>query len=201
MPFVITAKEWIPNSEYEDEFDHPTIPTNDLRTIFAHQEKFRVGTIVKVAKSEDGRWYAMIKRNPKFAHLNLPPFCSPAIYQMDPHEPEGEITKWFGLHLAGLNRDPAYGPRVALFKGTCTGTMGSCSKQFKMDMMAKTAMLIKKAGDEIKPIKQQGQSGLSITETDKEVSPLSTEKEEIKLTDKKKKLARLKRNFKGNRHG
>lgn len=168
MPFVITAKEWIPNSEYENQYDHPFVPTNELRAIFAHQEKFRVGTIVKVAKDDDGKWYAMIKRNPKFAHLNLPPFCSPAIYQINPMEPEGSITKWIGLHLAGLDRDPAYGAKVALFKGTCTGSMGTCSHQFRMA----------KEAEAIKPVKQIEQSGLSITETDKETNPFSKEKEE-----------------------
>jgi hypothetical protein len=176
MPFVVTAKEWIPDSEYEDQYDHPYVPTNNLKAIFAHQDKFRVADIVKVAKDEDGKWYAMLKRNPKYAHLKLPPFCSPAIYQIDPHEPEGQITKWIGLHLAGLDRDPAYGPRVALFKGECTGPMGACSHQFKMGKL-------KKAGQEIKPFKPVGQSGLSNTETDKEDSPFGDKKEKKKLKE------------------
>jgi len=166
MPFVVTAKEWIPDSPYETQYDHPFIPSNDLQSIFAHQEKFRVGTIVKVAKEEDnGKWYAMIKINSKYAHLSLPPFCSPAIYQIDPHEAEGHMTKWIGLHLAGLMSDPAYGPRVAILRGACTGNGSSCSHQFKM---AKDT-----SSNAIKPFKQQDQSGLDITETDKIDSPLA----------------------------
>lgn len=178
MPFVITDREWIHDSEYED-YDHPSVETNDLRQIFAHQERFRVATIVKIAKDDDdGRWYAMIKRNPKFAHLALPPFCSPALYMTDSHEPDDHITKWFGLHLAGLTRDPAYGPRVALFKGTCTGSMGSCSTQLRM---AKSDTLIK-------PVEMIDQSGLDITETDKKASPFE-EEQEIKISKLKTKLA------------
>ena len=118
QPFVITARDWIPNSPYEDQFDHPFVPTNELKQIFAHQERFRVGDIVKVAKDDDGRWYAMIKKAKRFENMNFPPFCSPAIYQTNPHEPDNGITEWFGLHLAGLMDEPAYGPRVALLKGS-----------------------------------------------------------------------------------
>lgn len=171
MPFVVTAREWIPNSPYEDQFDHPFIPTNSMDSILAHQELFRVGNIVKVAKEEDnGKWYAMIQMNPKFAHMSLPPFCSPAVYQTDPHEPEDAMTKWIGLHLAGLMSDPAYGPRVAILRGSCVGNGSSCSHQFRMAKQ-----------DAIKPVEQVDQSGLSITETDKEVSPLSKEKKEISI--------------------
>lgn len=171
MPFVVTAKEWIPDSPYETQYDHPFIPSNDLRSIFAHQEKFRVGTIVKVAKEDDnGKWYAMIKINPKYAHLSLPPFCSPAIYQIDPHESEGQMTKWIGLHLAGLMSDPAYGPRVAILRGSCSGNGTTCSHQFKM---AKDS-----SSNAIKPFPQQDQSGLDITETDKIDSPLAEKEEE-----------------------
>lgn len=174
MPFVVTAQEWIPDSEYEDQFDHPFIPTNDLRAVFAHQEKFRVGTIEKVAKDDDGKWYAMIKINSKFAQMSLPPFCSPAIYQINPHEPDDNISQWIGLHLAGLMTDPAYGPRVAILRGSCLGDGTSCSHQFKMAQL--------KPLKEIKPIKQVGQSGLDITETDKTDSPFEKEekKESIK---------------------
>lgn len=197
MPFVVTAKEWIPDSEYENQYDHPFIPTNRLDMIFAHQEKFRVGDITKVAKDDDGRWYAMIKINPKYASMSLPPFCSPAIYQMNPHEPEGNISEWIGLHLAGLDRDPAYGPRVAIFKGACVGTSGQCMHQFKM---AKYNPQRKALGEleetKIKPIEQLKPSGTEdkMCDCDKE------KKFKMKKLEGKLKIIQLKQAIKKRRN-
>lgn len=132
-PFVVTAKSWVGDwSPFGDTYDHPFIPSNNLKLIERNQERYRVGNMTKVGKDHDGRWYVMIAINQKYQHMPLPPFCSPAIYQLDPHEPEGSITKWIGLHLAGLNENPAYGPRVAILKGTCTGSPDQCTHQFKM---------------------------------------------------------------------
>lgn len=129
-PFVITANTWIPNSEYEGVYDHPYIPSDNMDTVLGYQEKFRVGNIDKIIEDTNGDYYAMIAIDEKYRHLPLPPFCSPAIYQIDHNEPEGDISKWVGLHLAGLMENPAYGPRVAILSGTCVGTMGQCHTQF-----------------------------------------------------------------------
>lgn len=129
-PFVITDKSWIDDTEYST-YEHPYLPTNHLPTIFNHQAKFRVGDIVDVFEDKNGDYFATIKPLEKFANRSPPPFCSPAVFQLDPREPENNISKWEALHLAGLDRDPAYGPAVAMLKGTCIGTSHECSIQFK----------------------------------------------------------------------
>ena len=176
-PFVVTSNEWIPDSEYEEQYDHPFIPTNNMQAILKHQEKFRVGNIVKVAQDEEnGRWYAMIKIDPKFAHMTLPQFCSPALYQLDPHENEGSISVWEGLHLAGLDGDPAYGPRIALLKGSCTGQSGQCMHQFRMAKQHQA----EEETNVVKPVKQQGQSGVSNTMCDCEKDKFKEKKQDLK---------------------
>jgi hypothetical protein len=129
-PLVVTSSKWHGASVYGESFDHPYIPTNDLDKIFAHQEQFRVGNIVDIGE-KNGDFYATIEMLPKFANMSLPPFCSPAIYQLDAKEAEGNISKWEALHLAALDENPAYGARIALLKGTCVGTANSCAIQFK----------------------------------------------------------------------
>lgn len=128
-PFCVTAKQWFPESEYET-YEHPYLPTNNLDVIFSHQAKYSAGEIVDIIKDKDD-YYAMIKPHSRFASHSPPAFCSPAIFQLDPHEPENKIKKWEALHLAGLDRDPAYGAQVALLKGTCIGTSVECKVQFK----------------------------------------------------------------------
>ena len=129
-PLVVTAKSWIPDSEYGDAYEHPYLPTNDISKVFDHQEKFRVGSIVDIIE-KDGDYFANIELNQKFAHMVMPPFCSPAIFQNNPSEPEGQIEDWEALHLAALHEDPAYGSRIALLRGTCVGTKDQCTVQFK----------------------------------------------------------------------
>lgn len=129
-PLVVTSSKWHGASVYGEAYEHPFIPTDDLNQIFAHQEQFRVGNIVEVGE-KNGDYYATIEMLPKFASYSLPPFCSPAIYQLDAQEHEGSISKWEALHLAALDENPAYGARIALLKGTCVGTAQSCSVQFK----------------------------------------------------------------------
>jgi hypothetical protein len=129
-PYVITAKQFIANSEYMDTYDHPYIHTNDIPTILNYQEKFRVGNIIDVTQQGDD-YFATVEVRPKFAHLNLPAFCSPAIFQMDPRESQQKISKWVGLHLAGLDENPAYGARIALLRGTCNGPRGQCMTQLQ----------------------------------------------------------------------
>jgi len=130
-PLVVTAQSWHGASEYGDEYEHPYLPTNDINAILNHQEKFRVGSIVDVFEDSHGDWFASIEMLPKFASSRLPPFCSPAIYQLDASEAEGQISKWEALHLAALTENPAYGARIALLKGTCVGTDNECKVQFK----------------------------------------------------------------------
>ena len=143
-PFVITAKQWVPESEYGEQFEHPYLPTNNIDNIIHHQEKFRVGSIVDVVE-KDGDYHAVIEMNSKFANMMLPPFCSPAIFQNNPGEADGEISDWEALHLAGLMEDPAYGARIALLKGSCMGTAEACSIQFKGAKLTKTMCPKKKA--------------------------------------------------------
>ena len=130
-PLVVTSSSWHGASEYGNSFEHPYLPTNNMNQIFAHQEKFRVGNITSVEGDKNGDYFAIIEMLPKFANMVLPPFCSPAIYQLDANEHEGNISKWEALHLAALDENPAYGARIALLKGTCVGTANSCSIQFK----------------------------------------------------------------------
>lgn len=129
-PLVVTSAKWHGASEYGDSFEHPYLPTNDIQQILGHQEKFRVGSIVDVGE-KNGDYYATIEMLPKFANMTLPPFCSPAIYQLNAQEHEGNISEWEALHLAALDENPAYGARIALLKGTCVGTENACKVQFK----------------------------------------------------------------------
>ena len=139
-PLVVTASSWHGASQYGDSYEHPYLATNDMNQIFAHQEKFRVGNIVSVEGDKNGDYFATIEMLPKFANMVLPPFCSPAIYQLDAQEHEGNISKWEALHLAALDENPAYGARIALLKGTCVGTSSSCSIQFKSAKLKETTV-------------------------------------------------------------
>jgi predicted HicB family RNase H-like nuclease len=130
-PLVITSSNWHGASLYGESYEHPYLPTNDLKQIFAHQEQFRVGNIVGIDESKSGDFHAVVEMLPQFAGKRLPPFCSPAIFQLDAMEHEGNISKWEALHLAALDSDPAYGARVAILKGTCVGTSHACTVQFK----------------------------------------------------------------------
>jgi len=152
-PFVVTAKQWIPESEYGEQFEHPYLPTNNIDNIISHQEKFRVGSIVDVVE-KDGDYHAVIEINSKFANMMLPPFCSPAIFQNNPGEADGEISDWEALHLAGLMEDPAYGARIALLKGSCMGTAEACSIQFKA--AKQTTMCPKKKAKLVRRIDRLG---------------------------------------------
>jgi len=130
QPLVATSRQFIADSEYGDTFTHPYIPTNHIPTIFAHQNKFAIGIIRDVVE-EHGNWNAIAEIFPKYAHMKPPPFCSPGIFQLDPREPEGNISKWKALHLAVLDAEPAYGAQMAIMKGSCVGTLNECKVQFK----------------------------------------------------------------------
>ena len=131
-PLVITSNEWHAKSEYGEEYEHPYLPTDDIQAILTHQDQYKVGTIVEVEQDDAGDWFARIEMLDKFASMSLPPFCSPAIYQLDGQESEGNISKWEALHLAALDENPAYGARIALLKGTCLGTNSECKTQLKV---------------------------------------------------------------------
>jgi len=146
-PLVVTSSTWHGDEiagRYGKTFDHPYVPTNDLDKIFDHQEQYRVGNIVDIGE-KGGDYYAMIEMLPKFANMTLPPFCSPAIYQLDAKEAEGQISKWEALHLAAQDENPAYGARIALLKGTCVGTNHECRVQFKSAKQKEVSIVCTKA--------------------------------------------------------
>jgi len=153
-PLVVTAKSWHGASEYGEEYEHPYLPTNDISAILRHQDKFRVGSIVDVFEDKNGDWFANIEMLPKFANRTLPPFCSPAIYQLDAKENEGQISKWEALHLAALNENPAYGARIALLKGTCIGTGNECQVQFKSAKLEGKVICTKKLKGRVANLKK-----------------------------------------------
>ncbi len=116
--------------------------------ILTFQERFKIGTIEEVFFDGNKQlWNAVVRLADGVEASDLPPFCSPALYQMDMTEPEGQITQWTGLHLAALDQKPAYGS-IALLNGTCSGTAGTCKTQFagnrnvlKSDIMKIATML------------------------------------------------------------
>ena len=142
-PLICTDRSWFPNSAY-DSYDHAYLPSNDLYAVLRHQEPYRVGTIREIQKTGDN-YYAIAEILPKFASKSFPVFCSPAIFQVNPMEDEGHINQWIPLHLAILDTSPAYGPSIALLKGTCSGTPEACSIQLKTAklLMAATGIELK----------------------------------------------------------
>jgi len=164
-PLIATGEKFVKDSPYGVNYVHPSIshfigrapelvagldPMN-IDHILKFQEQFRIGTIDDVFFNQDTQiWNASVKLAQGVESSDLPPFCSPALYQLDMTEPEGNITKWSGLHLAALDQRPAYGS-MALLNGTCSGTSGSCKTQFagtsnslKSDVMRIAAQLPKK---------------------------------------------------------
>jgi len=162
MPLVATSEKFVKDSPYGVQYLHPSIthfmqrepelvaglnPMN-MDDIISFQDKFRIGTIDDVFfNSEKNLWNASVKLADGVEYSDLPPFCSPALYQLDMTEPEGNITKWTGLHLAALDQRPAYG-NIALLNGTCHGTSPQCKTQFagntnefKSDIMKIATML------------------------------------------------------------
>lgn len=147
MPLVATSEKFVKDSPYGVQFLHPSIthfmqrepqlvaglnPMN-MNDILSFQDRFRIGTIDDVFfNSDKNLWNASVKLAEGVEYSDLPPFCSPALYQLDMTEPEGNITKWTGLHLAALDQRPAYG-NIALLNGTCHGTGSSCKTQFAGD--------------------------------------------------------------------
>lgn len=144
MPLVATSSKFVNDSPYGAQFLHPSIShfikrspelvaglnPLDMDHIKEFQDRFKIGTIDDVFFNSDKNvWNASVKLAEGIEFSDLPPFCSPALYQLDMTEPEGRITKWTGLHLAALDQRPAYG-NIALLNGTCFGTGAACKTQF-----------------------------------------------------------------------
>lgn len=143
-PLVATGDKFIDKSPYGVNYLHPSIghfskrnpelvagldPMN-MDHILKFQDRFKIGNIDEVFFDKDKQlWNAVVRLNEGVEASDLPPFCSPALYQLDMTEPEGNITRWTGLHLAALDQRPAYG-NIALLNGTCSGTTGECKTQF-----------------------------------------------------------------------
>jgi len=162
MPLVATGEKFVKDSPYGVQFLHPSIShfaqqapelvaglnAMDLDDIRTFQDRFRIGTIDNVFfNANKGLWNASVKLAEGVEASDLPPFCSPAIYQLDMTEHEGSITQWTGLHLAALDQRPAYG-NIALLNATCSGTSESCKMDFagqenslKSDLMKIAATL------------------------------------------------------------
>lgn len=164
-PLVVTSNEFIPNSPYGAIFDHPstehlpllglakagTFDVDDENLIHRFQNKFRIGEIIDVFE-KNGVWRCIVEIDEAFRSKPLPPFVSPSLMMDDETEHEGNITKWHGLHLAGLDQKPAYGS-IAILKGECQGPLGQCSIQLKNGSMGisfdKSSKIKNAKGDEI----------------------------------------------------
>ncbi len=161
-PLVATGDRFVKDSPYGVQYLHPSIShfvqrapelvaglnPMSIDDILQFQDRFKVGTIEEVFfDSNKNLWNAVVRLAEGVEASDLPPFCSPALYQMDMTESEGQITKWTGLHLAALDQRPAYGS-IALLNGTCHGTTGQCTTAFagnenvlKSDIMKIATML------------------------------------------------------------
>ena len=167
MPFVVTSDEAIRGSPYGRTYDHPstehlallgimppgTYDVNDMDLILSFQDRFRVGVMFDPF-FKDGTWRVQVKKDEKFKDFPWPPFVSPAIYKLDASEPDGAISKWKGLHLAGLDTRPAYG-NVAILHGTCSGSYGHCEHQLKAASMGLNMMKSCEFGEIMQKIKDR----------------------------------------------
>ena len=184
-PLVVTAKSWHPESVYGDQFEHPYLPTNDINKVLDHQEQYRIGNIVDVIE-KDGDYFANIEINQKFANMILPPFCSPAIFQNNPAEPEGNISDWEALHLAALMEDPAYGSRIALLRGSCVGTKDQCSIQFKSAKQQAKMVCTKGIRERIAVLKKNKKtSDQTVDDIIKDIKDPALKEDAIKRLNKK----------------
>ena len=101
-----------------------------LPDVLKFQDTWKVGDIRKVLyDSTDDYWKAIVEPLPQFEDKKFPPFCSPAIFKDHKFENDKNIMNWQGVHLAGLMEKPAYGSQ-AIYEGSCSGTLGSCTKKF-----------------------------------------------------------------------
>jgi len=156
-PLVATGNKFVPDSPYGVQFLHPSIthfmdkspelvaglnPMN-MNDILQFQDQFKIGTISDVFfDGTKNVWNSVVRLADGVEASDLPPFCSPALYQLDMTEREGSLTKWTGLHLAALDIRPAYGS-IALLNGTCHGTTSTCTTQFAGNQNMLTSDIIK----------------------------------------------------------
>jgi len=144
MPFLVTADEFIKDSPYKYRWLHPNInhfknykpelvqgmDAENLDDVLRFQDNWKVGDIRKVLyDSSDDYWKAIIEPLPEYEDKKFPPFCSPSIFKEYIFENDKKISNWRGVHLAGLMDRPAYGSQ-AIYEGSCSGTLGSCTKFF-----------------------------------------------------------------------
>jgi len=103
---------------------------DNYNDVLKFQNTWRVGDVVKVLYDDtDDSWKSLIKPLPEFEENQFPPFCSCAIFQDDMSEDPGKITKWRGIHLAGLMDKPAFGDQ-SIHQGTCNNTLHKCELEF-----------------------------------------------------------------------
>lgn len=156
-PLVATGNKFVKDSPYGVQFLHPSIthfmdkspelvaglnPMN-MNDILQFQDKFKIGTISDVFfDSNKNVWNSVVRLADGVEASDLPPFCSPALYQLDMTEREGNLTQWTGLHLAALDIRPAYGS-IALLNGTCHGTTSTCTTQFAGNQNMLTSDIMK----------------------------------------------------------
>jgi hypothetical protein len=118
----------------QENFDHPVSADDNLQHQLEYQELFRVGTISDVVK-KGGKYEAIAEITDPYAQKafregNLPLYVSPQLYKLDASEPDGQMTKWTGTHLA-IVKDPAYGIKLATVSGQCTGEHDTCMSYLK----------------------------------------------------------------------
>ncbi len=118
----------------QNNFDHPISADDNLQHQLEYQELFRVGTIVDVV-NKNGKYEAISEVTDPYAQKafregNLPLYVSPQLYKLDGNEPDGQMTKWTGTHLA-IVKDPAYGIKLATINGECTGEHDKCMTYLK----------------------------------------------------------------------
>ena len=156
-PLVATGNKFVKDSPYGVQFLHPSIthfmdkspelvaglnPMN-MNDILQFQDQFKIGTISDVFfDGTKNVWNSVVRLADGVEASDLPPFCSPALYQLDMTEREGNLTQWTGLHLAALDIRPAYGS-IALLNGTCHGTTSTCTTQFAGNQNMLTSDIIK----------------------------------------------------------
>lgn len=144
MPFLVTADEFIKDSPYKYRYLHPNInhfknykpelvqglDAENLDDVLKFQDTWKVGTIRRVLYDvEDDYWKAIVEPLPEYEDKKFPPFCSPSIFKKFIFENDKQINFWQGVHLAGLMDQPAYGSQ-STYEGSCSGTLGSCTKYF-----------------------------------------------------------------------
>jgi hypothetical protein len=117
-----------------ENFDHPDSGDDNLDHQLQYQELYRIGTVIDVVKN-GSRYDAISEITDPYAvdafhHGELPIYVSPQLYKQDPHEPDSNISRWQGTHLA-IVKNPAYGVKVAQYKGSCTGSAETCLTYLK----------------------------------------------------------------------